>query len=124
MFLGFPGSSDGKESACSVGDLGLIPGMGRSPAGGSGNTLLPGEPHGQRSLVGYSPWGRRESDLTEATDHACTQLTLEKKILLLRVTVIFQFYELIDSSFIYPFLHFQAYVLSTHWLGCRPMTRY
>ena len=29
--------------------------------------VLPGESHGQRSLVGYSPWGRKESDLTEAT---------------------------------------------------------
>ena len=32
--MGFPGSSEGKESACSVGDLGAIPGLGRSPAGG------------------------------------------------------------------------------------------
>ena len=28
--------------------------------------FLPGEPHGQRNLVGYSPWGRKESDMTEA----------------------------------------------------------
>jgi len=35
--LGFPGGSDSKESACSVGDLGLIPGFGRSPGGGHGN---------------------------------------------------------------------------------------
>ena len=39
-------------------DLGLIPGSGRSPGGGHGNPLLPGELHGQRSLVGYSPRGR------------------------------------------------------------------
>ena len=38
-FYGFPGGSDGKESACSVGDLGLIPGLGRSPGGGHGNPL-------------------------------------------------------------------------------------
>ena len=37
--LGFPGGSDGKESACNVGDLGLIPGLGRSPGGGHGNSL-------------------------------------------------------------------------------------
>ena len=37
--LGFPGGSDGKESAFSAGDLGLIPGLGRSPAGGHGNPL-------------------------------------------------------------------------------------
>ena len=37
--LGFPGGSDGKESACNAGDRGLIPGLGRSPGGGSGNAL-------------------------------------------------------------------------------------
>ena len=36
VFLGFPHRSDGKESACNVGDLGLIPGLGRSPGGGHG----------------------------------------------------------------------------------------
>ena len=68
MFLGFPGGSNGKQSACDVGDLGSIPGFGRSPGGGHGNPfqyscLL--NPHGQRSLVGYSPWDRKESDMTE-----------------------------------------------------------
>ena len=33
--------------------------------------FLSGEPHGQRSLAGYSPWDRKESDTTEATEHAC-----------------------------------------------------
>ena len=37
--VGFPGSSNGKESACSAGDLGLIPGLGRSPGEGNGNPL-------------------------------------------------------------------------------------
>ena len=37
--LGFPGGSDGKESACKSGDLGLIPGLGRSPGEGNGDTL-------------------------------------------------------------------------------------
>ena len=37
--MGFPGGSNGKESACSVGDLGSIPGLGRSPGGGNGNPL-------------------------------------------------------------------------------------
>ena len=36
---GFPHSSGGKESACSAGDLGLIPGLGRSPGEGNGNPL-------------------------------------------------------------------------------------
>ena len=61
-FLGFPGVSDGKESSCTVGDLGSIPVLGRSPGGGHDNppqySCLE-NPHGQRSLVGYSPWGRR-----------------------------------------------------------------
>ena len=37
--MGFSGSSDGKESGCNAGDLGLIPGLGRSPVGGHGNPL-------------------------------------------------------------------------------------
>jgi len=37
--MGFPGGSDGKESACNAGDLGLIPALGRSPAGEHGNPL-------------------------------------------------------------------------------------
>ena len=45
--LGFPGDSDGKESACNVGDLSSIPGLGRSPREGNGN--LPGSsPGGSR----------------------------------------------------------------------------
>jgi len=37
--LGFPDDSDGKESACDAGDLGLIPGLGRSSGEGNGNPL-------------------------------------------------------------------------------------
>ena len=37
--MGFPGGSDGKEPACRTGDLGSIPGSGRSPGGGLGNPL-------------------------------------------------------------------------------------
>ena len=37
--MGFPGGSDSKESTCNAGDLGLIPGLGRSHAGGLGNPL-------------------------------------------------------------------------------------
>ena len=36
--------------------------------------FLPGESHGQRSLAGYSPWGRKESDVTEATEHTRTEV--------------------------------------------------
>ena len=64
----FPGGSDSKESACNAGDLGSILGLGRSPGGGHGNPLQYSclkDPHGERSLVGYSPWGRKELDRTE-----------------------------------------------------------
>ena len=61
----FPDGSDGKESACNVGDPRLIPGLGRSPGEGMAPVFLPGEFNGQRSLVGYSPWGLKESDMTE-----------------------------------------------------------
>ena len=66
--MGFPGGSDGKESACNVEDLGLIPGLGKSPGGGHGNPLQYSclkNPHEQKSLASYSPGGRRESDMTE-----------------------------------------------------------
>ena len=118
-FLGFPGGSDGKESACHAGDTGPIlgwkdplekemathssilawgipwwasqvvllvknlpaiegdvqcgfdPWVGKIPwrAWQPTPVFLPGEFHGQRSLAGYSPWGRKESDMTGATWH-------------------------------------------------------
>ena len=64
----FPGGSDSKESACSAGNLSLIPGLGRSPGGGHGNPFQYScleNPQGQRSLVGYSLCGCKESDMTE-----------------------------------------------------------
>ena len=66
--MGFPGDSDDKESACNAGSLGLIPGLEKTPGGGHGNPLQHAcleNPHGQRSLVGYSPWGAKELDMTE-----------------------------------------------------------
>ena len=79
----FPGGSEGKVSACNVADLVSILGLGRFPGEGNGKptpVLLPGESHGQRSLVhaplsmglgialvqrSYSPWGHKESDTTK-----------------------------------------------------------
>jgi len=57
-----------------VGDLGLIPGLGRSPGGGYDNPLQYScleNPHGQMSLAGYSPQGYKELDTTEqlSTQH-------------------------------------------------------
>ena len=60
VFLGFPCGSAGKESACNVGELGLIPGLGKSPGGLLAPVFWPGESQGL-----YSPWGRKESDTTE-----------------------------------------------------------
>jgi len=62
------GSSEVKASACNAGDPGLISGLGRSPGEGNSNSLqysCMGESHGRRSLVGYSPRGGKESDITE-----------------------------------------------------------
>ena len=53
-------------NAGDAGDMGSSPGSGRSPGKGHGNPLqYSSESHGQRSLVGYSPWGHKESDMTE-----------------------------------------------------------
>ena len=60
---GFPGGSDGEESSCNVGDMGLIPGLGRCPGGGHGNLLL--ESPWTDSAAGYSPRGCKELDMTE-----------------------------------------------------------
>ena len=57
-----------EDSACNVGDLGLIPGLGRSPGEGHGNPLQYScleNPHGQRSLAGYHPCGSKGLDTTE-----------------------------------------------------------
>ena len=64
----FPHGSDGKESACNEGDLGLVPGLGRSPEGRHDNPLEYScleNLNGQRSLEGYNQWGLKESDITE-----------------------------------------------------------
>ena len=60
----FPGGSEGKASACSVGDPGSVPGLGKSPEEGNGNSLQYSCLENQ-SLVVYSPQGREESDTTE-----------------------------------------------------------
>ena len=73
--LDFPGGSVVKNPLANTGDVGLIPGLGRSPGEGLRNSLQYScleNPQGQRSLAGYSPWGRKESDTTErlsATQH-------------------------------------------------------
>ena len=85
------GGSDDKKSTCNAGCLGSIPGLGRSPGGGHGNPLQYScleNPHGQWSLVGYSPWGRKESDTTEWLS---TQQAVSPK-----------FYDLVGLTVIWP----------------------
>ena len=62
MMYGVPGGSDGKALACNAGDR--VRSLGREdPLEKEIATCsLPGKSHGQRSLVGYSPWGRKELD--------------------------------------------------------------
>ena len=57
-----------KKSFCNVGELGSISSLERSPGGGHGNLLQYScleNPHGQRNLAGYSPWGAKELNRTE-----------------------------------------------------------
>ena len=94
---GFPGGSGSRKSACTAGDLSSAPRLGRSPGRGHGNTggptpvgsipgsgRSPGKGNGnplqyscreksyrQRSLVGYSPWDCKESDMTERLTIEC-----------------------------------------------------
>ena len=61
--MSFPGGSAGKESTYNVGDLGSIPGLGRSLGEGNGYLL---QYFGlENSIDWYSPWGHKESDTTE-----------------------------------------------------------
>ena len=68
--MGFPGGSDGKESACDAGGSGSIPGWGRSPGDGNGSPLLgwgifwPGESRGQRSLASHGPQDHKKQGMT------------------------------------------------------------
>ena len=71
--MGFQGGASGKEPACQCGrhkGHGFNPWLGKIPwrrAWQPNPVFLPGESHGQGRLVGYSPWGHKESDMTEAT---------------------------------------------------------
>ena len=76
--MGFSGGSDGKESACNVGDLGSIPGLERSPGGGHGNPFQYScleNTNGQKEPGGLQSMGCKDSDTTEllsAHAHAYT----------------------------------------------------
>ena len=77
---GFPDGSSGKEHTCRKHKrCGFDPWVRKIPWRRSRQptpVFVPGESHGQRSLAGSSPWGRKESDKTEATSHGCVDCSL------------------------------------------------
>ena len=80
-----------------MGDLGSVPGLGRSPGEGHGNPVQYScleNPHGQRNLVGYSPWGHKESDMTE-------QLSIHMQTT--EFIVILRLSEMVESNHSLPF---------------------
>ena len=79
---GFPGGSDGKESACNAGDLGSIPGSGRSPGEGKGYPLqysCQENPQGQRSLAGSIQSMVSQSQTRLRTKHSMAN-TLHRRL--------------------------------------------
>ena len=79
--MGFPGGASGKDSACLCKrpETWVQSPEGRSPGGGRGNPLQYScleNPRGQRSLAGYSPWGRKELDMPEAHTHINSRVTV------------------------------------------------
>ena len=83
---GFAGGSAGKESACTPGDLGSIPGLGRSPGEGDSYPL---QYSGLENSMD-SPWGRKESDTTERLN-IFTLNNTEVKMAVYKVELIVQF---------------------------------
>ena len=74
MHVGFPYGSVVKNLPANAGDVGLIPGSGRSLGEymATHSSILPGKSHGERSLVGYSPWGCKRLNMNEwLSMHAC-----------------------------------------------------
>ena len=63
--MGFLGGSVVKNLPANVRNAGSVPRLGRSPGEGNSNLLLPGKYHEQRSLAGYSPWGCKETQLSD-----------------------------------------------------------
>ena len=74
MSLGFPCGSADKESSCNAGDLGSIPELGRSPGEGKGYPLQYSDLENSMDYI-YSPWGRKESDMTEQLSHHFIHVT-------------------------------------------------
>ena len=88
LSLGFPGGSVGEESACSVGDAGLIPGLGRALQ----CSCL-------QNLVDREAWWVAESNTTEATEHACMCAVVNTNLTELLHLLYFYFCTLIIECF-------------------------
>ena len=76
VFLGFPCGSAGKESSCNAGDLGSIPGLGRSPGEGKGYSL---QYSGLENFMDVYSWGHKESDRTELLSLSLSYFRQENK---------------------------------------------
>ena len=107
--MGFLGGSEVKASACNAGDMGLIPGFdpwvgGRYPWRRQWQptpVLLPGESHGWRNLVGYSPWGLKESDTTERPHFHFLYLRMALQIFFSKNTFFKKIYQINYYQIIY-----------------------
>ena len=76
--MGFPGGSDGKESAYNAGDSDLIPELGRSPGGGNGSPFQFSCPKNSvdRGTCRLQSWGCKESDMTKQLTHTTPFLAI------------------------------------------------
>ena len=102
-YRGLPRWLTGKKPPANAEDLGLIPGWGRSPGGGNGKpppVFWPGEPHGQRSLAGYSPWGHKSQTLLSKHTHQQEHLIPLSRIQSYSHSSFHQFEHLIREQFI------------------------
>ena len=98
LFLWFPGGSDSKESAWNAGYLVLIPGLRRSPGGRHDNPLpyfCLENPHGQRILASYSPWGHKELDMTEQLNWI--EWAFFTLIIIVKIILVHTFYKVNNS---------------------------
>ena len=110
--MGFPGGSDGKESACNAEDLCSVPGLGRSPGERNGYPLhysFLENSMEQRSLASYIPQGCKESDVTERL----TQSSGLKNLLLRKIYFKHQPSQLYPSVVVQLLSHVQLF--ATPW---------
>ena len=128
LFRGnFPGGLEGKVSARNAGDLGSTPGLGRFPWRRKWQptpVLLLGKSRGWRSLVGYSPWGRKESDMTEqlhftfSKNHCCCSVAKSRPTLCDPVNFSTSGFPVFHHlpEFVQTHVHWESLRLTNHFL--------